>query len=68
MDYPYLTCMKCNTDIAEIDLPVPSSQVYPKCPVCKTNDNVDIAIGDEEDSVTETVLLQLMIDKKQGVI
>ena len=68
MNYPYYKCKKCKTKIAEVDLPIPANQTYPKCTRCGTNNNVDIAIGDEKDSVPKTVLLQMLQDVKEGVI
>ena len=68
MDYPYFKCTKCKTEIAEVDLPIPSNKVYPKCPGCGDNSKVDIAIGDENDPVPKTALLQLLQDKKEGII
>ena len=68
MDYPYYKCTKCNIEIAETELPISSNQVYPKCPKCGDNSNVDIAIGDENDPVPQTALLQLLQDKKEGII
>ena len=68
MDYPYYKCVKCETRIAEVDLPIPSNQVYPKCPKCGDNSNVDVAIGDENDRVPKTALLQILQDKREGVI
>ena len=68
MDYPYFKCTECNTQIAKVDLPIPANQVYPKCPKCENNSNVDVAIGDEDDRVPKTALLQLLQDKKEGVI
>ena len=68
MEYPYFKCTKCNTKIAEVDLPIPANQVYPKCPKCGDNKNIDVAIGDESDRVTNSVLLQMLQDKREGVI
>ena len=68
MDYPYYKCTQCNAEIAETELPVSSKQKYPKCPGCGTNKNVDIAIGDENNPVPETALLQMLQDVKEGVI
>ena len=68
MEYPFFKCNKCKTEIAEVNLPIPSNQVYPKCPKCGDNSNVDVAIGDENDRVTDSVLLQMLQDVKEGVI
>ena len=68
MDYPYYQCTKCETKIAETELPISNKQKYPKCPKCGTNENVDIVIGDENDRVTDSVLLQMLQDVKEGVI
>ena len=68
MNYPYYKCKKCETKIAEVGLPIPANQTYPKCPKCGVNNNVDIAIGDEKDPVPKTVLLQMLQDVKEGVI
>ena len=68
MDYPYYKCIKCETKITETELPISSKQKYPKCPKCGTNENVDIAIGDGNDPVPKTALLQMLQDKREGVI
>ena len=68
MDYPYFKCTECNNQIAEEDLPIPANQVYPKCPKCGDNSNVDVAIGDENERVPKTALLQMLQDKREGVI
>ena len=68
MEYPYYKCTKCETKITETELPVSNKQKYPKCPKCGTNESVDVAIGDEKDRVTNTILLQLLQDAKKGVI
>ena len=47
MNHPYYKCVKCDTEIAELSLPIHPAQQYPKCPKCKSNKNVDIALGDE---------------------
>ena len=57
MDYPYYKCMECEIDIAELSLPIHPAQQYPKCPQCKTNDKVDIALGDENTKMdSETII------------
>ena len=47
MDYPYYKCTKCGQEIAEMSFPIHPRQKYPNCSNCKTNENVDIAIGDK---------------------
>ena len=47
MDYPYYKCLECETEIAELSLPIHPQQKYPKCPKCKTDENVDIVLGNE---------------------
>ncbi len=47
MNYPFYKCMECDTEIAELNLPIHPQQQYPKCPQCHSNKNVDIAIGNE---------------------
>ena len=68
MEYPYYKCTECNNEIAETKLPVSNKQKYPKCPECGTNKNIDVAIGDENDRVPKTALLQMLQDAKEGII
>ena len=48
MNYPYYKCMKCETEIAELNFPIHPKQQYPHCPGCHSNENVDIVLGNED--------------------